>query len=138
MCHAGLADSMGVYTARDYAECLRHLMKRWHIHSIEVRPVRSAARTLTSLAHLLYAAACPAWRSSRQLAARPLTFSDVLSALQLESPEARQAQEYLGGHEERMFRMAAVHEERCDRQRCKGSRPAFPCNWVHGTTVQIK
>jgi hypothetical protein len=34
---AALADSIGVYTARDYAEVLAHLMRRWGVSDLKVR-----------------------------------------------------------------------------------------------------
>ena len=58
--------------------------------------------------------------------------------MQFTSGEAAEAQEYLVGHETRMLRMAAVHEERCERQRRKGTRPKFDCSWVYGASVQVK
>lgn len=33
---SSLADSMGVYTAQDYAECVEHLLKRWKISQLQV------------------------------------------------------------------------------------------------------
>jgi acyl-[acyl-carrier-protein] desaturase len=33
---SALADSMGVYTAQDYAECVEHLLKRWRISELKV------------------------------------------------------------------------------------------------------
>jgi hypothetical protein len=34
---AALADSLGVYSARDYAACMRHLLRRWQIADLQVR-----------------------------------------------------------------------------------------------------
>jgi acyl-[acyl-carrier-protein] desaturase len=35
---SSLADNMGVYTAQDYADCVKHLLKRWKISELSVRP----------------------------------------------------------------------------------------------------
>lgn len=37
-----------------------------------------------------------------------------------------------------MFRMAAVHAERAERQRRRNARPRFACDWVFGQEVQAK
>ena len=34
---SSLAESMGVYTAQDYAECVDHLLKRWRISQLQVQ-----------------------------------------------------------------------------------------------------
>ena len=58
--------------------------------------------------------------------------------MQVSSGAAAEAQEYLVKQEARMFRMAAVHAERAERQRRRNARPRFACDWVFGQEVQAK
>lgn len=116
---AALADSLGVYTAADYAQVTAHLLKRWRISDVKVR--RRALRVLDPF---------PGFGR--------FTLAIVRPAVQVTSGEAAEAQEYLVKQEARMFRMAAVHAERSERQRRRGARPRFACDWVFGQEVQVK
>ena len=194
---AALADSLGVYTARDYAEVFSHLLKRWRIADLQVcwdislenvsRKHSVAARQPQASALHAPARCCGPQCGCGSPRGAGLAVSQVDSqlerkgcvshhpllcvhrlrgetmrlylvqthqhppplhrnacpavtgkpALQVGSGEAAAAQAYLIEQEARVHRMADVHAERCERQRRRGARPAFDCDWLFGARVHV-